>query len=558
MTGLEDQRSTLVWLLVDGLSNPLARGFAARHPDSFIARCIEGDECHQARALRPLAPNCQTPPSLFTIWSGLTPEEHGLLGYDTPAPTADEPLRHADAFACWPREPRLVWDRLAAAGRTIRMSAVPFVQPARLGDALISWLSPYGRELVAPTILAPGDTWDDIGTGAVFEVQAGGGGVQLRDCRATGRVVLTIAPGSAQALAWPGGGEPDAVLLMCLSIEDQLRLVVLARHETLSAGRAPAPATRLRCLGGDAARFYQERRLGPRLCEGGRGEAERHLVSLMRLAHRSFADDVVEAVRAGDADAVIGYYPVIDLLCHHLLRFVHPEVATAAERAVCEPLLDAALRDVDILLADCAAGPRAVTLLAHSDHGMLPVTHDVYVNRALSTLDLLHFDASGIDLARSAVFFHPCENGLLVFHPGRLAERGLALSGVVAAVRAQLPPVLQPGWALVPGPAAPTPEPWIASQYLQAPPSARWRAARGDALVAASSKGGEHNVACDDPWLRGVLFEAGPEAHSLPTGQNELSSLFDRVLRRPALAPGVPAAAPNRAAHRPPILSPTR
>ncbi|MFH7473917.1 hypothetical protein RA264_29665, partial [Pseudomonas syringae pv. tagetis] len=64
--------------------------------------------------------------------------------------------------------------------------------------------------------------------------------------------------------------------------------------------------------------------LGKRLDEGGQGAAEWLLLVLMREMHESFCEDIVGAVRAGDALRVIGYYPVVDLLSQHLLKYLAP------------------------------------------------------------------------------------------------------------------------------------------------------------------------------------------------------------------------------------------
>ena len=78
----------LVWFLVDGLPHELVRAYSNARPDSKLA-----DMHAQQRTapLTPLTPNCQTPPSLFTIWSGRGPQEHELLGYDVPVAVDGNP-----------------------------------------------------------------------------------------------------------------------------------------------------------------------------------------------------------------------------------------------------------------------------------------------------------------------------------------------------------------------------------------------------------------------------------------------------------------------------------
>ncbi len=132
----------------------------------------------------------------------------------------------------------------------------------------------------------------------------------------------------------------------------------------------------------DLTVLYRTGQLGKRLDEGGQGAAEWLLLELMREMHESFlCDDIVGAVRAGDAQRVIGYYPVVDLLSHHLLKYLAPDWASELMQAVGQRLFDEISGWVDELILRCVdAAGREVRCVAHSDHGMAPVHHDLYPN----------------------------------------------------------------------------------------------------------------------------------------------------------------------------------
>lgn len=93
--------------------------------------------------LEPLWPNCQTPPSLFSIWSGQPASEHQIWGFDTPDGTQAGTFRNG--FTRWPAALEMVWETWARAGHDVRLNHIPFVNEAKLGDRLVARSSVYGE-----------------------------------------------------------------------------------------------------------------------------------------------------------------------------------------------------------------------------------------------------------------------------------------------------------------------------------------------------------------------------------------------------------------------------
>ncbi len=95
-------------------------------------------------------------------------------------------------------------------------------------------------------------------------------------------------------------------------------------------------------------------------------------------------------------------------------------------REVGQQLFDEVSGWVDELIQRCmdAAGGE-VRCVAHSDHGMAPVHHDLYPNAFFERQGWLVYDSAGVpDMHKSAVVFHPADNGLLLFNEARLAMSG--------------------------------------------------------------------------------------------------------------------------------------
>ncbi|MES2743616.1 MAG: alkaline phosphatase family protein [Pseudomonadota bacterium] len=509
---------SVVWLLIDGLSQQLLNRLGGGDDFPFLQSCLAQG---RTAALAPLAPNCQTPPSLFTIWSGTLPAEHGLTGYDIPCQEGDDPTRFCDGFATWPRAIPMVWDRYAAAGKTIRTSAVPFMQTDKLGAALLSATDVFARPLLAPEVHGDGDVlrlpqleleWELTRQGDDFIARARGARAgQAHDVavRLDQTVWLALPTDPARA----GGHTHQALGVRCARVDGVPMLINLGYQAVTVRGSDAAARIAAGRDGGfvvaNPGKLYHDGRLGRRLDQGGQGGAETLLVDLMHEVHLSFANDFRWALRAGGADLVVLYYPVIDLLSHQILRYALDQHDDTRPGPLA-PLFARVLGWLDGLLAEVATLVGSdTTVVAHSDHGMVPLYRQIAPNRFFLEQGVLAVcaDTGRIDHQRAMMFLHPAENGLLVWHPERLREAGLSAEAVLARLDGLLLEQGVPPIRLVEGPRAALAEVWQCSHYMQAPPGTRLRAGAAEPLLCDSKKGGDHTVCSDEPWLRGVLID---------------------------------------------------
>ena len=532
----------IVWFLVDGLPHELVCAYSGARPGSRLATLYAQQ---RTAPLAPLAPNCQTPPSLFTIWSGREAWQHGLLGYDVPRAVNGDPTAYADGFQDWPRETGMVWDLYANQLHTIRTCAVPFVQAERLSPWLLSATDVFRPPLVAPCVLGDGDVLSVASLALTLRVQANDREIVLRDGQGCER--WRCALGSDQPedpLTLPGitpGDSHFALRLRGASIDGQTKLISLGYHPVLVHGIAAQERKRTGnsqpYVVANPGKLYASGALGQRMDQGGQGLAEQLLVSLMRDVHDSFAADILYAVQADDADLVVGYYPVIDLLSHQLLRY-----AVDQGQQLNGPLVGAFLEVMDwldSLIAELAEriGPQ-VRFIVNSDHGMLPIEWEVCPNAFFAQCGWVSSQADGrIDPYRSTVFFHPAENGLLVFHRERLRAIGMTPADVIDALATAVAAAGLPGLKAVTGTAAPLGSTWKSDLYLQSPAGARPRANLAGELVKRSAKGGDHTVYSPQTWLRGTLIDAGMTRWLDPCkGELALAQLMSLVTAAPASA----------------------
>ncbi len=505
----------IVWLLADGLSHELVGAYSAARPKSMLASLWRRQ---RVRALEPLSPNCQTPPSLFTIWSGCDVDVHGLTGYDLPVSIQGDPTEFVAAFDAWPRHLNMLWDHYADEKRPVRTCAVPFVQPERLGPWLLSATDVFRPALVSPCVLGDGEELLVPALSLQLIVRVRDGEAQLLDAdgkRAWGSsaqeaaVLLPARAGRCEH----SGDTHLALRVRAAEIDGCCKVVVLGYHPIAvhgtDAARRKLSGRWLPYVIGNPGKLYASSALGLRLDEGGQGHAETLLLRLMRDVHDGFASDIALAVDSRDADLVVGYYPVIDLLSHQLLKH-----AVSPAGRFDGPLADAfltALDWLDELIVKVGKDlPEEMRFVIHSDHGMSPVRWDVYPNRHFHEQGWLQCRANGrIDADRSLAFFHPAENGLLVFHRQRLRDAGMAPDDIIHSLSRAVACAGLPGLDAFVGPPAPLGSDWQADLYLRCPTASRPRASLDAELVQHSPKGGDHTVCASDPWLYGALLDAG-------------------------------------------------
>lgn len=504
----------LIWLLIDGLSWELVNRYRSRNAAQDCALQWP------FYPLAPLSPNCQTPPSLFSIFSGTQVSEHGLTGYLMPAPVPHNPLATAGAFQVWPRHIDMVWDEWAREGITFRLCALPFVQPDRLGAAMVGQSSVYQGLSVRPEVIEMGGELRIEALGVKGRVSPRKGGATIVWPDGAHRAPCGLPLGRSVHLPLEGPGNVcNAIALRAVCIEGRIAVVSFGYREVQTLDyRADVHKA---YIANDLTCLYRAGQLGKRLDEGGQGAAEWLLLELMREMHESFCNDIVGAIAARDVHRVIGYYPVVDLLSHHWLKYLDPQWACPVMQQTGQRLFDELLTWVDELIVRCidAAGV-PVQCIAHSDHGMAAVHHDLYPNAFFEACGWLVYDPEGWpDLQKSAAVFHPADNGLLLFNQQRLARLGLDPCSLTEAWRQSLAECLRDNWTMFEhsnGQAFA--DGWSGSHYWQAPRGARLLSARSEHRARPSRKGGDHTVCASDPWLRGVLLDASSTPLPPPPG----------------------------------------
>ena len=400
-------------------------------------------------AARPAHPNCQTPPSLATLFTGTWPSEHQVTGYTVPGAGAEAGAGLADhlsGFApCFPAVSP-VWESASEADLGSAFVHVPWVfgEQGTVGHYVDGAVEAYSQRLARHSVLelAPG------GPPCGWEV--GGFRVEVGPVDSDGPVRLSCG-GSELRVEVGGDWRPlrlnDAGLgtwVACVRTPERLLLVHTGVWEQRTAGRNRRLVRRLRgCppfAGEGVGPLYRTGVLGPRLAEGGDGSAESVFLASVECVTRAFGAATDEVLREHAADLVVVYLPMTDDVGHELLGWCDEKSAAhrpdIAHRVW--PYIRRCYRGADEILGRVLdrAGAEDTVLLG-ADHGMVGSTHLVHVNDQLVHAGLAVPATGGaLDLERSQVIYHPANNGSLWnTEPGDRATARAAMARALASLR---------------------------------------------------------------------------------------------------------------------------
>jgi hypothetical protein len=369
-------------------------------------------------AARPPVPNCQTPPSLATLFTGVWPPEHGVTGFTVPGPAGHPVDAHRSAFSGeFPLRPP-IWRTLAERGLRSAFVHTPWVfdDAGGLAPETEVAIEAYRRRRARHDLLTvnPGARYDWPVAGHEVSVLGDAGRARLSTAgavhelgRQAGWVPVRLPDGLGFWARYIDAGGPAVVRTGVWS----------PRVGGTNTALAQRLSSALPFAGEGVGSFYRAGRLGPRLVDGGDGTAEQAFLSSVHCVSRAF-DEATGSVLAGhDSDLVVVYLPMTDDVGHELAGWCdatsaayHPDVAGEVWE-----LLRRCYRDSDRILARVLdrAGP-ADTVLLTADHGMAGSAHLVHINEQLIRAGLATRAADRtLDATRSAVIYHPANNGSL-------------------------------------------------------------------------------------------------------------------------------------------------
>jgi hypothetical protein len=374
-------------------------------------------------AARPARPNCQTPPSLATLFTGTWPAEHQVTGFTVPG-AGEDVASHVSGFA--PGFPAMppVWEAMSEKDLTSALVHAPWVFGAddhvgpHIDGAVEAYSGRLARHALRTLDSGPGTQHWDIGGHRVEAVVEGHPDGPERVRITAGEELLLTSDGGWQPL---GLDRDHGTWVRCVRVGERLVLVHSGVWRARAAGRNPKTLHRLaQCppfAGEGVGPLYRQAAFGPRLAEGGDGSAEEVFLSSVECVARSFGAAADAVLETHEADLVVVYLPMTDDVGHEFLGWCdersaahRPDIAEQVWSYIrrCYTWSDEILGRV----LDRAGAEDTVVLGA--DHGMVGSTHLVYLNDQLVRAGLaVRASDGGLDAAASQVFYHPANNGSL-------------------------------------------------------------------------------------------------------------------------------------------------
>ena len=286
-------------------------------------------------------------------------------------------------------------------------------------------------------------------------------------------------------------------------------------------------------VGNGPGELYDHGMLGPRLVDGGSGEAEWRYLDALENVTRAFMAGSAWSWTARHAELQADYYPGIDEADHRWLGFASegvPGVSAELRRAV-EPIRARAWQLADLrlgaLMALVARDATARLWLA-GDHGMRPLWRVFHPNVALREAGLLAVDDSGrVDAGRTRAL---AWDGLFIMLNRTRWRDGIVTPEQAAAVLDSVEhvlrtvrgpdgrPVVTQVWRVGPGDSLGRGGPAGGDLYFGVAPGYDLDARISGPVIGPSSIHGNHGFPSTDPDMATVLCAWGTGVHAGRTG----------------------------------------
>ncbi|MBW4082406.1 alkaline phosphatase family protein [Paenibacillus sp. S150] len=548
-------RNPVVWLIWDGAAAWAARRLRQEGTLQALEELASGGVEGEARVP---SPNCQTPPSLATLFTGSWPRRHGIHGFHVPVSWLES--RQGFDPDILLAEP--IWNYAGAHGIDSVLVHIPWVlsdDNRQLPDSIRYAIEGYSKRIFrgGACVITP----DQFGQAVNYTA----GPYELLLQANADDSVTVLTDGSAPLVLYPASLE--APLQQYLTIgADQLYVEIFRRADGAvvfihpgvwhprtgfpkDAMNDPASTAEVQIpfVGEGLGGAYRRGLFGTRLAEGGQGEAERLLLHSIRWSAEYFSQSALSAIhQVQDAQLYILYQPCIDDVEHELMGWCDPQ-SKAYLPEIAEEVWGFVRQVYEWADGELAALQNqfgdGCSYIVSSDHGMAGMTHTIHVNEILAQARLLNFDAEGrIDPKHTLIVYHQANNGSLWLNPeiGFKAERDKILEKAVDALKlARHPSVQGPLFESVhpadsfQGDSGFTPD--MGDLFVAAADGLELSAARsaGAQILVPTLKSASHATNPHRPSLNGIFYAKGPGIPAgIKLGDVDNRSVFPLICRQ--------------------------
>ena len=544
-------RRRVYWIIVDGLGYRIAD--LAMQRGSFTSL----DRIRREGYLGPLdppPPNCQTPPALWALFSGLGSTESGIWGYN--APNYQGRLSQSVCgFALRPKDGVPIWAELEQRGLRYSLVNAAFrhdpvwTEEYRNFDLLFDGYRNMRSEWLARSLPLAGDRWRRGVQGFQFlgtRLNASRHGAQVQLHR-RGRLLAAAGPGEAATLQI--GEAVEATLLHAgdgnLFLFPHYKPCVRLGEGKGEGGDSLSIPERL--IDGN---IFRQARAAAEAAASGVGlpmdpaSRDRQILGSipigeeMRIGEGAL-DDVVNvslaAARNLSSDLFVFYVSLFDDICHAYMDEIEDAwgemSGVGGDRGAlvlkrCAEHLDRFVREImDIAALEPPTCETLVVVCA--DHGQKPFRRSLAVNelfarhglvRRNGRISRLGLGRGGYDLDRSVAYYHPAGCGHVVLNQAIMRRRGLDRGEVFRRVERIVDEAGSAhGVPLAVLPAG-SEDPYLCFLYPRTDASVSGKppdGAPGTAVVDPTRRGGQHLTPLSgSSWIPALFGAWSPDAEA--------------------------------------------
>ncbi|WP_208643802.1 alkaline phosphatase family protein [Paenibacillus barcinonensis] len=365
--------------------------------------------------IQPPYPNCQTPPSLATLFTGSSLLKHGITGFRVPNYNN---VRFPEVGFNIPLQVETIWEHLNIFGYVSSFSHIPWVKKKYLSENKNSnYIEGYSSPLLKSGAVRIENIDMDVPMtlnleSFTFQITTRNTSVKVKEISTQKSIDYCYS--SNLEFKMFNNKNQGTLIAVYQDFNQNLYIVHTGIWEVVTHGEFSPDCKTF--IGEGLGRLYRSGFFGPKLVEGGDGFAERCLTDSILQVGKYFAECANNVIQnSKDSQLVLSYQPCIDDIEHELLGWCDPasnryssEHAEAIWSYIKEvyQFVDNHLGHIKSFLSS------GDLLFVTSDHGMAGVSQMVNINELFRMHGLLSVDSDNcIDLDDSLVIYHPANNG---------------------------------------------------------------------------------------------------------------------------------------------------
>lgn len=502
----------VIWLIIDGLPYWIIEYFISRDFNLPIFKNLYNN--NKIIRLKSVRPNCQTPPSLASLFLGIPPSDHEIFGFDIPNKlNTIDPTDMISAFSIFPSGGNLIWEKYIDIDKKVRLIHIPFVKDHKKISALNCSSYGYNTKISNNLIIK----LDKLPV-KLFNKKYKKYMIEKRNKDIYWIEKDKISNKINHELKLNLGNWNSVVIdnipsiIGLHNIEGSIHCIFLGFNKVIFKGSKKEECENIfknvPFISNGLVKEYRQGKLGKSLLLGGNGNSEILLAdSLIILANR-FQSEFEHAIKSNDSDLIISYQPILDLLLHEIIGFLNIEhTKLLAEKIIYKCLLFIE-ESLNILIK---ANNNNSKIIVCSDHGMRCVSTNIYVNNILYNMKYLklHFNKK-IDFVNSMCFFHPSEVGFICFNLKKISDENTSIDFILDEIKKYIfnncsieinykkyYNILSSEFN------------WLDSSYFLIPENGAVFKSFNDnsCIIKKSLKTGDHSINNDDPQLDGIFID---------------------------------------------------